>query len=136
MATENSDDVQIVDSQTKVLENGLTFGDYNIENNSTIDLQLTDTIEIKIKDMTKQTFILQIEANDRLQQVKDLIEKKTEIPQNQQRLIFAGQSLRNDAKTLFYYNITRGSTLYLLKSDLSIGTDIYVNLAKVGKGSL
>ena len=85
MATENSDDVQIVDSQTKVLENGLTFGDYNIENNSTIDLQLTDTIEIKIKDMTKQTFILQIEANDRLQQVKDLIEKKTEIPQNQQR---------------------------------------------------
>ena len=136
MATENSDDVQIVDSQTKVLENGLTFGDYNIENNSTIDLQLTDTIEIKIKDMTKQTFILQIEANDRLQQVKDLIEKKTEIPQNQQRLIFAGQSLRNDVKTLFYYNITHGSTLYLLKSDLSIGTDIYVNLAKVGKGSL
>tara|TARA_B100001989_G_C24293693_1_gene342289 strand:- start:91 stop:477 length:387 start_codon:yes stop_codon:yes gene_type:complete len=70
-------------------------------------------MQIFIKALTAKTTILDIEANDSIDTVKQKIQEKENIYPNDQRLIFNGKQLEDDC-TLSDLNIERDSTLHLL----------------------
>ena len=72
-------------------------------------------MNICIKAPSGKTFVV-MGANLLVETVKDIkvkIQDKVKIPQDQQRLIFAGKEMENE-RTLSEYNVQQGSTLYLL----------------------
>lgn len=72
-------------------------------------------MDICIKAPSGKTFVVEV-ANLLVDTVKDIkakIQDKVKIPQDQQRLIFAGKEMENE-RTLSEYNVQKGSTLYLM----------------------
>jgi ubiquitin C len=66
-----------------------------------------------VKTLTGRHITLEVEANDRIEDVKEKIQDKEGICLNQQRLIFAGSHL-NDKITLQDYLIQQDSILHLV----------------------
>lgn len=72
--------------------------------------------QIFVKTMMGTTLSFNVHINrDTVELVKQMIEYKTKIPVDHQRLIFAGRLLA-DEKTLSFYNISKESTLHLVTS--------------------
>jgi len=109
----------------KQLEDGRTLSDYNIQNESTLHLQLDSSsagatggmhlrggMQIFVKTLT-MTIPLEVEPFDKIKNVKAKIQDKEGIPSGQQHLFFGEQQLE-DGRTLSDYDIQKQSRVDLL----------------------
>ena len=94
----------------QVLENDHTLRDYNVQNESTLQLILIFRIHVKTKT---RKMILEVKPETLIKDLKAEIKHKEEIPLEQQRLFFVGEELADD-HTLEDYDIQAGSTLYVV----------------------
>ena len=69
---------------------------------------------INVKMLTGETFVVEVEANEPIEEVKQKIQEKTGLPPEQQRLIHAG-TLMHDGGFLSDYSIQKEATVYLVR---------------------
>ncbi|KAL9959082.1 hypothetical protein ACROYT_G036164 [Oculina patagonica] len=92
------------------LEDDHTLKDYDITNQSTLRLHLVKHIFVKMP--SGKMISLEVEPETSIRRVKDKIEDKEGIPQDQQCLIFFGKELLDDC-TLSHYKVPNEATLHV-----------------------
>ena len=99
----------------KMLKDGLTLSDYNVQYRSTLNLvsRLLVCLQIYVMTLTDKIITLEVKPSDLIEGVKAIIYEKEGIPLDQQCLVFAGKQLQEGC-TLSECNIREGSILQLV----------------------
>lgn len=123
---------QILFFGEKELENNKNISDYGIQNKSIISLNINQQMQIFVKminyifnnnDYITLTF--DVNEFEKIEDIKNKIQKKTKINSKDQILIFAGKQLE-DFKTLKDYKIGNDDIIYLVQRKTNLN-DIYFN---------
>ncbi|KAL6883254.1 hypothetical protein ACP4OV_010668 [Aristida adscensionis] len=82
--------------------------------NSSIDLYVTDGMQISVSIPSVGKIIkLNVKKSHNVADIKEAIEQKGGIPQNQQTLMYAGQQL-GEHQSLSQFGLSNGDTLHVL----------------------
>ena len=103
----------------KRLENGRTFAEYGIENESFLEVQLKTGILIYVQIGYREPILMPVELDDTIFDVKCNIRAREGIPQENQILFFEGVEMKDDT-TLASCNIVDGSKLSLKEIPLKV----------------
>ena len=99
----------------KELEDSCTLSQYNIRNNSTLNLVLLHGSSILVRTPTGSSIVFAVDVYSSIANLKAKIMDSESIPRKRQTLVFAGMEL-DDYHNLSYYNIQFGSTVHLVYS--------------------
>ena len=99
-------------SNKDVTDDGKTLQSYNALRGSSLCLDCPLTT-IHVEMLTGETFTLEVETSETIEEVKKKIEKETGLPPEEQRLIHAG-TLVDDGGALSDYSIQKEATVYLI----------------------
>ena len=98
----------------------LNYSDFLIDlgingdkNGDLIELKIRNKYPIFVLDLTRKKFTISVQKSDTVALVKLLFYYVSEIPPDQQRIVYAGKQLE-DSKTLDEYGIGDHSTLHLV----------------------
>jgi len=98
------------------LDDGLTVADYNIQDESTLQLVARPQrrkMLILVKTLTNRVIALEVENLDTVDAVKAKIQGELNIPVDQQRLVFDGEQL-SDGRTMADYGVKQQDTIHLV----------------------
>lgn len=88
-----------------------TLGDYGIKNDD--EIEVVDPLSIWVKTLTGLTFKLDVRINFTVERLRQLIERASNIPIDQQRVVFNGKQLL-DEEILADHNIANESVLNVI----------------------
>ena len=117
----------------KEIQNEQVLRQCNIQDGSTVHLIMVHFRDrvIYIKMLNGKSFPLECKADDTIGTIKAMIHDEEYIPADQQRLVFAGQGLDDDQRTLTDYDIKHGDMIHLaFKRGGSLP------LSKIGEGKI
>ena len=94
------------------LTDNKTLIDYNIKNESTLQLILKSSTIFFVKTLTNKTIMIKAQVSDSISYIKQEIKKNEDFPINKYCVIYKGKELDNN-KIIADYNIPKNSTLEL-----------------------
>jgi len=101
------------------LKNDPTLEDYDIQNGDTLFL---DPMKIHIKHYDGRIITLDVQPDDKIDDIKERVEEKAEIPKEHQRLTFNNVPLDDPESTLRDYDIKHDDTLNLEPMEINVKT--------------
>ena len=117
-----------------LMQDGFTLGDYNVQNESTLELVVVRTAgqpQIILQTTAGRVYAIDIDYSDSIENVKEKVQDRLGILPSQQLLYAAGRLLE-DNRTLADYNIQRNSLIRLIVAVPLAWTDAVIAPFAVG----